>query len=93
MSCCELMTRALEYSAQREVRPPGLHTQQLFNTVTMQPTRALVLYRVPGHGRGKDRVEPQTFVVKNCPFCGRPTGIKAELRRLARTKSTGEASK
>lgn len=86
MKCCELMAMALAYAAQRETRPPGLGMQQLFNINTGQPTRAFLLYRLPGYGRGKERVEAETFVVKCCPFCGKETGVAADLAAYAGPK-------
>lgn len=81
MTCCVLMSRALAASHRREIRGAGLHTQQLYNTQTGQCTPPLLLYRIAGSGKGKERKEPETCIVKWCPFCGKETGVLAELER------------
>lgn len=78
MSCCELMTTALGYANAREQRPAGLHQQQLFNTLTCRPTRAIILYNIPASRRSKEK--GATLVVKFCPFCGKRTHSEEALK-------------
>lgn len=86
MKCCSLMRDVLEYAAQRETYPPGLRMHQAFNLTTMKPTRALLIYHLPGRGRGKERKRSETLMVRNCPFCGAETGIAEELAKHAESK-------
>lgn len=70
--CCPIMKLALDFSAsiaQRRRPVAGFELAFSFAKGTGRYQGQQLVYRIPGHGRGKERVEAKLAIVAACPFC------------------------